>query len=152
MVLRTSIPWIGGMSSVRFLTLVSDFGTQRPIQPINNRRARVTQAGRRLYRRWKPAFVQLSEAAREKISNNRNDALDLFLTQFRENRQAQALTRRLFSDGEVALFVTQMGICLLEVQRQWVMQSTADLIGFEMFFKLVAAWVADHIQMPGALG
>jgi hypothetical protein len=64
----------------------------------------------------------------EEILGDRDDALDLRVGQFRENRPAEAFARGFFSDGKITGFVAGAGLALLPVQRQRIMQRATDAV------------------------
>src|SRR4051812_42988776 len=61
-----------------------------------------------------------------------DDTLDLGFSQLRVNRQAETFAGGLLGNWEVAFFVSQMRVTLLQVQRKRIMQCAADLVSFEM--------------------
>src|SRR5205823_2451777 len=77
--------------------------------------------------------------------------LDLVFGKLWINRQAQALARGFFGHGKIARLVAEMCEGLLQMQRQRVMHSAADAVGFQVLLQFVAAGVAHDIKMPGTL-
>jgi len=89
---------------------------------------------------------------RKEVLNHVGDSLDLCLGHFRVIGRLRHSRRGLFRNGEIAGFIAEIGVALLQVQRHRVMQGAADLIGFEMLLEFLAAGVAHDIEMVGAFG
>src|ERR1017187_4611017 len=81
----------------------------------------------------------------EKILDDRDDALDLRVGQFGENRQAEAFARGFFGDGKSAGLVAEIRIALLQMQRQRVMQRATDAVGFEVLLQIITARMTHDI-------
>src|ERR1051326_8412618 len=105
---------------------------------------------RRFLPRDEPLSLSSSSIGLKKLPNYSRHPLNLRVGKFGVNRQAEALAGGFFGDREVARVVSKMGVSLLQMQRQWVMQRAADVILLEPFLEFVAPWVAHHIEVPGA--
>src|SRR5216683_3907417 len=65
----------------------------------------------------------------EKSLDRVGDSFHLRFTELRINRQAQALSRRFLSYRKITLFVTELRVTFLHVQRQRVMHRATDAFG-----------------------
>src|SRR2546423_6990351 len=124
------------------------YGRRIPFQPAQT--SAVFLAKRR--RRLAQSMNRRSRLGRfEKVLNDVRNALDLSIRELRIDGQAQTFAGGFFGDGKVTLLISQMSIGLLQVEGERVMQSTADLVGLEMLFELIAARMAHYIQVPRTL-
>ena len=60
------------------------------------------------------------------------DSLDLGLSQFGINREAQAFARRPLGNRKITGFVPEIRKSLLKVQGHWVVHSATDLVRVKM--------------------
>ena len=75
------------------------------------------------------------------------DSLELFFTQFREHRQRQDFASSPLRMGEVAGFVAQVSISLLQVNRDRVVDARLNPLISERRLQIVSPRVAHGIDM-----
>ena len=76
--------------------------------------------------------------------------LNLFVGQFRINRQAQAFAGGLFRNRKIPRLVAERRVTLLQVQRQRIVQRATNLVRFKMFFQVITPWMAHYVQVINA--
>ena len=91
-------------------------------------------------------------SAFEEVADDAGNALEVVVGEFGINGKAEAFAGGFFSNGEIASAIAKGSVALLEVQREGVMEGTADLVGLEMLFQIVAARMADDVKVINAFG
>jgi len=85
-----------------------------------------------------------------KIEENGSDSEDLLFGEFRIDRERETVLTESFSDREVALFVTEMRVGLLQMNRHWIVHASFDASLVQDRAHPVAFRSFNNITMPDA--
>jgi hypothetical protein len=86
-----------------------------------------------------------------KIEENGSHREDLLFGEFRIDRERETVLTQSFSDREMALFVTEMRVGFLEVDRQRVVNGSLDAEILQARANAIALGGFNHVAMPNAL-
>ena len=85
-----------------------------------------------------------------KIQQDGSDREDFLFREFRIDRERETVLTQAFGAREVARFVTEMRVGLLQVNRHWIVDGRFDTGIVQDGAHPVAFWSFDNITMPHA--
>jgi len=85
-----------------------------------------------------------------KIQKDGSDSKDFLFGEFRIDRERETVLTQPFGNGEVARFVTEMRVGLLQVNRHRIVDGRLDAGIVQDAAHPVAFWSFDNITMPHA--